>query len=199
MTESGTKASETRSPADRYLADRDAPLALRRGTMGSIEMPVSGGASVQIVVTELPIEDAVGRATERFRQADQRLSQALAGSAAGLPWMALGMLGSVAGSLALTGVLPLSADAARAIGILLLVLGGALLGYGLPLWMRAREETTRRMREWQHALALLRLREQQAEENPALTVEVLERVDRHHPLLKSGWNDRMSATAKYVQ
>jgi hypothetical protein len=154
---------------------------------------------VQIVVTELPIEDAVGRARERFQQADQRLSRALQGAARGLPWMVLGMLVAVVASLALMGIFQLPADTARAIGIVPPVVGGALVGYGWPLWSRAREEKKRRTREWQHALEMLRLREQQAQENPELTVEVLERVDRRHPLLMAGWNARTSVTTKYIQ
>jgi hypothetical protein len=36
---------------------------------------------MQIVVSELPIEDAVERARTRFQRADEHLSRALAGSA----------------------------------------------------------------------------------------------------------------------
>ncbi len=122
---------------------------------------------MQIVVSELPIEDAVGRARTRFQRADERLSLALAGSASGLSWVALGVLVVFAGAPALTGIVPLSADAALVIGVVTLVLGGIFLGYGLPLWSRARKEKKRRTREWQHALEMLRLRERQAEENPS--------------------------------
>lgn len=154
---------------------------------------------MQIVVTELPIEDALGRARERFHQADQRLSRALDESTCGIPWMALGVLATVVGCLVLTGIFPFPAHAAQVVGILPLVLGGAFLGYGLPLWSRARKKKRRRMREWQTALEMLRLREQQAEEDPELTVEVLERVDQRPPLLIVGWNAATSATTKYVQ
>jgi hypothetical protein len=56
---------------------------------------------MQIIVTELPIEDAVGRARSRFGQADERLAQAppLAARSRGLPWIALGALVSGAGTL----------------------------------------------------------------------------------------------------
>ena len=154
---------------------------------------------MQIVVSELPIEDAVGRARTRFQCADERLSRTLAGSASGLTWAALGMLAVFAGALALTGIVPLPAEAVLVIGVVTLVLGGVSLGYGLPLWSRARKEKKRRTREWQHALELLRLREQQAEENPELTVEVLDRVDGRHPSLISKWSRRESATTQHVQ
>ncbi len=153
---------------------------------------------MQIVVSELPIEDAVGRARTRFQRADERLSLALAGSA-GLPWVALGVLAVFAGAPALTGIVSLPADAALVMGVVMLVLGGIFLGYGLPLWSRARKEKKRRIREWQHALEMLRLRERQAEENPELTVEVLDRVDGRHPSLISKWSKRTSTTTQYVQ
>lgn len=153
---------------------------------------------MQIVVSELPIEDAVGRARTRFQRADERLARVLAGSTSGLPWVALGVLAVFAGALALTGIVPLSADAALVIGVVTLVLGGFFLGCGLPLWWRARKEEKRRTREWQHALEMLRLREQQAEENPELTVEVLDRVDGRHPSLTSKWSKREFATTQYV-
>ena len=154
---------------------------------------------MQIVVSELPIGDAVGRARTRFQRADERLSLALAGSASGLSWVALGVLVVFAGAPALTGIVPLSADAALVIGVVTLVLGGIFLGYGLPLWSRARKEKKRRTREWQHALEMLRLRERQAEENPELTVEVLDRVDGRHPSLISKWSKRTSTTTQYAQ
>jgi Flp pilus assembly protein TadB len=154
---------------------------------------------MHIVVSELPIEDAVGRARTRFQRADERLSLALAGSASGLPWVALGVLAVFAGALALTGIVPLPADAALVIGVVTLILGGIFLGYGLPLWSLARKEKKRRSREWQHALEMLRLRERQAEENPELTVEVLDRVDGRHPLLISKWSKRTSAITRYLQ
>ena len=154
---------------------------------------------MQIVVSELPIEDAVGRARTRFQRADERLSLALAGSASGLPWVALGVLAVFAGAPALTGIVSLPADAALVMGVVMLVLGGIFLGYGLPLWSRARKEKKRRTREWQHALEMLRLRERQAEENPELTVEVLDRVDGRHPSLISKWSKRTSTTTQYVQ
>ncbi len=154
---------------------------------------------MQIVVSELPIEDAVGRARTRFQRADERLSLALAGSASGLPWVALGVLAVFAGAPALTGIVSLPADAALVMGVVMLVLGGISLGYGLPLWSRARKEKKRRTREWQHALEMLRLRERQAEENPELTVEVLDRVDGRHPSLISKWSKRTSTTTQYAQ
>ncbi len=154
---------------------------------------------MQIVVSELPIEDAVGRARTRFQRADERLSLALAGSASGLPWVALGVLAVFAGAPALTGIVSLPADAALVMGVVMLVLGGISLGYGLPLWSRARKEKKRRTREWQHVLEMLRLRERQAEENPELTVEVLDRVDGRHPSLISKWSKRTSTTTQYAQ
>jgi hypothetical protein len=159
-----------------------------------------GVQAVQIVVTELPIEDALGRARTRFQQADERLSRALAGSASGLPWVVLGVLALAVGAPALAGVLPLAGDAALAAGVISLVLGGASLGYGLPNWSRARSEKKRRTREWQHALEMLRLREQQAEESPGMSVEVLDRVDdHHHAALVSKWNRLTAGASKYVQ
>jgi hypothetical protein len=80
------------------------------------------------------------------------------------------------------GVFSLPAEAAQVTGTPLLVFGGAFLGYGLPLWSRVRKEQRQRTREWRHALEMVRLREQQAAEDPGLTVEVLERVDRQQPL-----------------
>ncbi len=154
---------------------------------------------MQIVVTELSIKEAVGRARKRFQQADERLSRALAGSSSGLPWIIVGLLGVAAGSVVLTGVYSVPGDAAPVIGSVPLVLGGAFLGHGLPLWSRARNKKKRRTREWQLALEMLRLREQQAEEDPELTVEVLDRVDGRHPSLISQWNRRTSTTANYVQ
>jgi hypothetical protein len=154
---------------------------------------------MQIVVTELPIEDAVGRARQRFQQADERLSAALSGTTTGLPWMLAGALGIVAGSLAIVGAYPLPGDVAPAVGIVSLALGGAFLGNGLPLWSKARREKKRCVREWRHALEMLRLREQQAQEDPSLTVEVLDRVDRGQPSLVTQWHRHTAATAKYVQ
>ena len=154
---------------------------------------------MQIVVSELPIEDALEGARRRFQRADEHLSRALAGSASGLPWLVFAVLAVFAGALALTGIVPLPAEVALVIGVVTLVLGGVFLGYRLPSWSRARKEKKRRTREWQHALEMLRLREQQAEENPELTVEVLERVDGRHPLLASKWGKRESATTQYLQ
>ena len=113
--------------------------------------------------------------------------------------MASGVLGIVAGSLAAMGVYPLPGEAALAITVFSLVLGGVFLGSGLRLWSRARKEKKRRVREWQHALEMLRLREQQAEDDPALTVEVLDRVDVRHPSLISERYRRASIAAKYAQ
>ena len=154
---------------------------------------------MQIVVSELPIADAVERARTRFHRADEHLSLALAGSASGLPWLVLGVLAVFAGALALTGLVPLPEDVALVIGVVTLMLGGVFLGYGLPLWSRARKEKKRRTREWQHALDMLRLREHQSEENPGLTVEVLDRVDGRHPLPDSKWSKRESAATQYLQ
>lgn len=154
---------------------------------------------MQIVVTELSIEDAVGRARQRFQRADERLSGALKITATGLPWILSGVLGVVAGALASIGAYPLSGDAALVLSVGSLTLGGALIGAGLPLWSRARKEKKRRVGEWRHALEMLRLRERQAEEDPSLTVEVLDRVDRGQSSLIAQWNRHASATAKYVQ
>lgn len=155
---------------------------------------------MQIVVTELPIEDALGRARTRFQQADERLSRALQGSASGLPWALGGGLALAIGALALAGILPSAGEAALATGVTSLVLGGAFLGYGLPAWTRARSERKRRTREWHHALEMLRLREQQAEESPGMSVEVLDRVDdHHHAALVSKWNRLTAGASKYVQ
>jgi len=154
---------------------------------------------VQIIVNELAIENAVERARQRFQRADQRLSRALDRRAPGAPWMALGVIASSVGSLALMGLFPMAADALRVIAIPSLVLGGAFLGYGLPRWWRARNETRRRTREWQHALEMLSLREQQLEEDPELTVEVLDRTGRTPQRLTSRWSTCTSAAAKYVQ
>ena len=154
---------------------------------------------MQIVVTELPIEDAVGRARQRFQQADERLCAALSSTTTGLPWMLAGVLGIVAGSLAIVGAYPLPGDLVPVVGIVSLALGGAFLGNGLPLWAGARKEKKRRVREWRHALEMLRLREQQAQEDPSLTVEVLDRVDRGQPSAISQWHRHAAATAKYVQ
>ncbi len=151
---------------------------------------------MQIVVSELPIADAVERARTRFQRADEHLSSALAGSAS---WLVLGVFAVFAGALALTGIVPLPEDVALVIGVVTLTLGGVFLGYGLPLWLRARKEKKRRTREWQHALEILRLREHQSEENPGLTVEVLDRVDGRHPLLDSKWSKRESAATQYLQ
>jgi ABC-type phosphate transport system auxiliary subunit len=60
-------------------------------------------------------------------------------------------------------------------------------------------EKKRRVREWRHALEMLRLREQQAQQDPSLTVEVLDRVDRGQPSLVTQWHRHTAATAKYVQ
>lgn len=155
---------------------------------------------MQIVVTELPIEDALGRARTRFQQADERLSRALQGSASGLPWALGGGLALAIGALALAGILPSAGEAALATGVTSLVLGGAFLGYGLPVWTRARNEKKRRTREWQQAFEMLRLREQQAEESPGMSVEVLDRVDdHHHAALVSKWNRLTAGASKYVQ
>jgi Flp pilus assembly protein TadB len=143
---------------------------------------------MQIVVSELPIEDAVGRARTRFQRADERLSLALAGSASGLSWVALGVLVVFAGAPALTGIVPLSADAALVIGVVTLVLGGIFLGYGLPLWSRARKEKKRRTREWQHALEMLRLRERQAEPRrraASIADFQVEQADIHHHAVRA--------------
>jgi hypothetical protein len=153
---------------------------------------------MQIVVSELPVGDAAKRARQRFERADRRLAEVLAGDTRALPWMVAGALATAAGTLGLPGLSPLPGELAPLMGVLAAV-GGACLGYALPLWSRARAAKRRRTREWHHALEMLRLREQQAEEDPELTVEVLDRVDRQHPLLISKWNARTSAAAGYVQ
>jgi hypothetical protein len=113
--------------------------------------------------------------------------------------MALGIIASTVGSLALMGLFPIPADVLRVIAIPSLILGGAFLGYGLPQWWRVRNETKRRTREWQHALEMLSLREQQLEEAPELTVEVLERTGRTPQRPATPWSTCTSAAAKYVQ
>jgi len=155
---------------------------------------------MQIVVTELPIEDALGRVRTRFQQADERLSRALQGSSSGLPWALGGGLALAVGALALAGIRSLAGDVALATGATSLVLGGAFLGYGLPAWTRARNEKKRRTREWHHALEMLRLREQQAEECPGSSVDVLDRVDDHHHAAPvSKWNRVTADASRYVQ
>jgi hypothetical protein len=182
------------------LASPAAPLALPPGSMALLETSlVREVAEVQIVVTELAIEDAVGRARRHFREADERLSQALAGSVHGLPWLALGILVIAAGAFLHMGAFALPAEAARMSAAGLFVLGGSFLGYGVPLWARARRQTRRCAREWQHALAMLRLREQQAADDPDLTVEVLERIDGAHALPPSAWRRPTGAGSRYVQ
>jgi hypothetical protein len=153
---------------------------------------------MQIIVNELPIEDALERARQRFERADRRLAEALTGDRTTLPWTLLGVLALAGGALGLTGMLPISPEAGAVVPALL-VLGGACVGYALPLWLRRRAETKRRTREWQHALELLRLREQQAEDDPALTVEVLDRVDARHSPVNPKWNQGTSSASRYVQ
>jgi Flp pilus assembly protein TadB len=154
---------------------------------------------MRIVVAELAIEDAVGRARQRLREADERLSRTLADRAPGLFWMGLGALATVAGLVVLIGVFPLSADAMLAVGVLPLVLGGAFMGCGLARWSRSRRLQRQHERQWQHALNMLRLREEQAREDPTLTVEVLEHDDGRGPALASAWRTAPSASTKYVQ
>ena len=175
-------------------------MALAPGSMALLKRSlIREVAEVQIVVTELAIANAVGRARQRFHEADERLSQALAGSVHGLPWLALGMLVIAAGAFLHMGAFALPAEAARMSAAGLFVLGGAFLGYGVPLWARARGQTRRRAREWQHALAVLKLREQQAADDPDLTVEVLERIDGAHALPPSAWRRPTGAGSRYVQ
>jgi Flp pilus assembly protein TadB len=154
---------------------------------------------MQIVVTELPIEEAVKRARQRFRQADERLSRAQMDRAPGPAWTALGVLATVAGLIVLMGVTRLSAATASAIGMPVLLLGGAFSGHGLPRWWRSRQVERRHQREWQHALDMLCLREEQALEDPALTVEVLERIHGQHPEWIAGWSSGPSTATKYLQ
>jgi len=153
---------------------------------------------MQIVVTELPIGDAVGRARERFQQADRHLARVLDKGAAGVPWLAAGAMALAGGGLGLSGMVPLSAEVSAAAGLLLKV-GGALVGFGFPLWANARGERRRRSRQWHHALQMVRLREQQAADNPHLTVEVLDRVDGPQQLLAAKWRAHSAAAAHYVQ
>ena len=94
---------------------------------------------MQIVVTELPIEGAVQRARQRFERADQRLAGALTGSNSALPWIAIGAIAVAGGTLGLMGMFPLPGEITVVMGVLL-ALGGAFLGCGLPLWSRARAE-----------------------------------------------------------
>lgn len=112
--------------------------------------------------------------------------------------MVVGAFGVAGGALGLMGIFTLPAGFTVVLPVLL-ALGGGCLGYGVPLWSQARAAEKGRSREWQHALELLRLREQQAEENPALTVEVLDRVDERQPLLASAWNACTSTASRYVQ
>jgi hypothetical protein len=153
---------------------------------------------MQIVVTELPIADAVARARVRFERADQRLSRVLAVNTSALPWMVAGALAVAGGAAGVAGLFPLPGGFAPVMGVLA-VLGGAFLGYGLPAWSQARSERKRRTREWHHALEMLRLREQQAEDNPELTVEVLDRVERSRLLAGAKWNTPTSVATRYVQ
>jgi hypothetical protein len=89
---------------------------------------------MQMVVSELPIEDALEGARRRFQRADERLSRGLWRAALrGLPWLLFAVLAVFAGALALTGIVPLPAEVALVIGVVTLVLGGVILGYGLPL------------------------------------------------------------------
>lgn len=153
---------------------------------------------MQVIVTELCIEDAVKRARERLDRADRRLASALAARSSGLSWMALGALVVAGGFAGLAGMSPARGAIAVVMGALP-ALGGAFLGHGAPMWWRARAENRQRSREWRHALEVLRLREQQAMDNPALTVEVLERADLKHPPLDAKWHASEAAPARYVQ
>ena len=63
---------------------------------------------MQILVTELPIEDALGRAQARFQQADEHLARTVEASATGLPWALGGVALVCGGGVALAGVLPLA-------------------------------------------------------------------------------------------
>lgn len=154
---------------------------------------------MRIVVSELPVQNALGRARARFRAADARLSEALAGACAGMPWTAGGALSLILGAAAFAGVAPLADDAVLVAGIGPLVLGGACLAYGLPTWSRVRRAKRERTREWHHARELLRLREQQAMESPEMTVEVLDRIDGERADGLAGWHRRASVGSRYVQ
>jgi Flp pilus assembly protein TadB len=151
-----------------------------------------------IVVNELPIEDAVERARQRLARADRRLADALAVERRGLPWLGLGVPALAASILVLTGMVPVPGWVPD-VALVLLASGAALLGYGVPLWYRNHSETQQRMREWQHALRILRLREQQAEEEPALSVEVLDRIDAREPLVDPKWKQNACGVTRYVQ
>lgn len=151
-----------------------------------------------IIVTELHIADAVARARARLERADRRLAAALCAGRSGLAWLALGAIAVAGGFAALVGVLP-PPEASPVVSGGLLAIGGALLGIGVPMWRRARVEKRQRTREWRHALEMLCLREQQAEDNPGLTVEVLDGVDAEHPLLESKWQAGIAVPARYVQ
>jgi hypothetical protein len=52
---------------------------------------------MQIIVNELPIEDALERARQRFERADRRLAEALTGHRTTLPWTLLGVLALAGG------------------------------------------------------------------------------------------------------
>lgn len=154
---------------------------------------------MHIVVTELSVEQALRRARARFEQADLQLAQALAAADAAIPWLAIGAIALAVGLLGIWELLPLPVDASPLEGVSL-VLGGACIGYGLPAWLRALGSHRRSLREWHAALDLLQLREQQAEADPGLAVEVLDRVDAAQPLNLAAWKTGMTAAAgRYVQ
>lgn len=154
---------------------------------------------MQLIVNELSIEAAVRRARARFEQADGQLARALADADAALPWVVLGAVAMAAGFLGLSALLPLPADATPFMAATL-ALGGAFVGYGIPVWLRALGRHRRSLREWHDALDMLRLREQQAKDDPELTVEVLDGLQRHRPAGIAAWKTGMTAAAgRYVQ
>ena len=132
---------------------------------------------MRIMVTEMPISDALTRARTRFEQLDRRMASAYECFDPSAAFILAGVV-SVAGGLATAlGVFPVAPNLAMAVAILLLVSGGGLLGHGLPLWCRARTDIKRLEQRWNHALGNLRFRESQAAEDPELTVEVLSHVN----------------------
>jgi hypothetical protein len=140
---------------------------------------------MQIMVNDIPINDAVNRARTRFEELDSRMARAYeAGNPARAP-VGAGALATLLGVSALLGVWALPSATATLLGIVALITGGALLGYGIPRWREVRGELRGISRHWDHALKTLRLRESQAEDDPHQTVEVLTRMDGRDPLVSS--------------
>lgn len=140
---------------------------------------------MRIMVDEIPIHDALARARSRFEELDRRMTEACGVGNPARAAVAGGALAIGLGVLAALGASGLPPQAALPLGVLALVTGGALLGYGIPLWRRHRGELAGLSRRWKHALETLRLRESQAEEDPRQSVEVLRRMDGRDPVLSS--------------